>query len=146
MKFAADLQWRWAQWVACLLLSCLASACATPIGVTFVDTQAAHRILTASALSTGTPSGPSLQVLNRLNLFDQFQKEPEKALATLHGGVQRAADRRGHLFALAELSFLHGEESGNRAYYLAGAVYAYALLFPENRGEELHSSDPRRPS
>jgi hypothetical protein len=31
----------------------LVSACATPIGVTRVDTQTVYRVLTASVLSTG---------------------------------------------------------------------------------------------
>jgi pimeloyl-ACP methyl ester carboxylesterase len=76
------------------------------------------------------------------------------------------------LFALAELSFLHAEQrkrhrgaqgqqchsqpgrvcpqptrrekEKDRAYYLAAAVYAYALLFPEDQPEEsLDPADPR---
>jgi pimeloyl-ACP methyl ester carboxylesterase len=77
------------------------------------------------------------------------------------------------LFALAELSFLHAEQrkqhraaqsqqcytqkgkicwpgdelkeaETDRAYYLAAAVYAYALLFPDDQpGEPLDPADPR---
>ena len=37
---------------------------------------------------------------------------------------------RDHLFALAELSFVHAEDTRKPEYYLAAAVYAYAFLFP----------------
>ena len=38
------------------------------------------------------------------------------------------------LFALAELSLLHGQAATKPDYYLAAAVYAYAFLFPEDAG------------
>ena len=38
------------------------------------------------------------------------------------------------LFALAELSLLHGQAATKPDYYLAAAVYAYAFLFPEGAG------------
>jgi pimeloyl-ACP methyl ester carboxylesterase len=108
----------------------VATACATPVGVTRVSTQEVNRLLTASALSTGEPSEWSKQVLRRTNLFDEFRKDPAAALAKLRARLQQrtTADR---LFALAELSFLYAERSGNRPQYLASAAYAYAYLFPE---------------
>jgi hypothetical protein len=82
-------------------------------------------------------------MLRRFGLQDRFEKTPTEALAALHhaflddGGEDR-------LFALAELSFLHAAESGDRAYYLAAAVYAYALIFPaDERAVALAASDPR---
>src|SRR5262249_59378526 len=50
---------------------------------------------------------------------------------------------RDELFALAELSFLHAEQTGKREYYLASAVYAYALLFPSGAAEPLYPVDRR---
>jgi hypothetical protein len=38
------------------------------------------------------------------------------------------------LFALAELTFLHGQATTKPDYHLAAAVYAYAFLFPEGTG------------
>ena len=38
------------------------------------------------------------------------------------------------IFALAELSFLHGEKAKRPEYRLAAAVYAHAFLFPEDDG------------
>jgi hypothetical protein len=103
----------------------LVSACATPIGVSRVDTQAVYRSLTASVLSTDRPSAPTEQVLVRTGLAQRFHEDPYR------------------LFALAELSFLHAEATHQPAYYLAAAVYAYAFLFPTaemDRGASLSPS------
>jgi pimeloyl-ACP methyl ester carboxylesterase len=82
-------------------------------------------------------------VLRRLGLMDRFEKEPAAVLAELHEGLAASGDEH-RLFALADLSFLHGERSGDRAYFLASAVYAYALLFPGGgQPTQLHQSDPR---
>ena len=47
------------------------------------------------------------------------------------------------LFALAELSFLHGQAAKKPDYALAAAVYAYAFLFPEGAGVAPGRFDPR---
>jgi len=93
--------------------------------------------LTASALSSDEPSAYTKRTLLREGLFQTFQDDAPAAIAGLH---QRYVDlykaespvQEFLLFALAELSFLHAEASGDRAYYLMSAVYAYAFLFPEN--------------
>ena len=48
-----------------------------------VDARSAHRSLTANVLSTGEPSAPSTQTLNRSNLFDRFETDPEATLEHL---------------------------------------------------------------
>ena len=55
--------------VGVLLLAC---ACATPIGVTHVDTQSMYRSLTSSVLSADRPSPYSEQLLTRLGLGERF--------------------------------------------------------------------------
>ena len=121
----------------------LAAGCATPVGVSRIDPEAAYRLHTESALSEGHPSEASKMVLRRLGLMDRFEKDPAAVLAELHQGLDKTNDEH-RLFALADLSFLHGERTGDRRYYLASAVYAYALLFPGNGvPTELHPSDPR---
>lgn len=129
---------------ALLLFWCLAAAaCVTPVGVAPVETQVANRLLSESALSVGRPSEPSRWVLRRLDLLDRFAEEPAAVLAALHRGLAAYPDE-DLLFALAELSFLHAERSGEQSHYLASAVYAYALLFPgDGRAVRLHRSDPR---
>src|SRR5437016_5073370 len=47
------------------------------------------------------------------------------------------------VFALAELSFLHAENSGDRSYYLAAAASAYAFLLPGKNGTPPRAIDPR---
>jgi hypothetical protein len=48
------------------------------------------------------------------------------------------------LFALSELSYTYAQVSGDRSYYLAAAVYAYALLFPgDAESPPLGVTDPR---
>jgi pimeloyl-ACP methyl ester carboxylesterase len=126
----------------CFLL--LVSACATPIGVARVNTQSVYRSLTASVLSTGQPSLATEQVLVRNGLSQQFHDDPEATLAALRGtGAGLSQDR---LFALAELSFVHAEDTHTPEYYLAAAVYAYAFLFPTDgtvRFAALNPIDPR---
>jgi pimeloyl-ACP methyl ester carboxylesterase len=124
-------------------LALVLSGCATPVGVKHVDIQTAYRIQTESALSAEQPSEPSKMVLRRLGLLDRFDTEPAKVLAELHRGLSPKGDE-DRLFALAELSFLHADRAHDRAYFLASAVYAWALLFPDDgTGTSLQPSDPR---
>jgi pimeloyl-ACP methyl ester carboxylesterase len=105
----------------------LASACATPIGVSLTDPQDVHRLVTRSALNGDEPSAPTEQTLHRLGLADRFEKDPVGTLTALRGdGVDLGPDR---LFSLAELSFLYAEKENRPDYFLASAVYAYAFLF-----------------
>ena len=130
--------------VGLVALALAASACATPVGVRPVSVQTGHRLLTESALSAEQPSEASKTVLRRLGLLDRFDEEPKTVLARLHAGLGPAGDD-DRLFALAELSFLHAERSGDRAHFLASAVYAWAFLFPgaATSGVRLGRSDPR---
>src|SRR5262245_35589792 len=110
-------------------LALLGAACATPVGVTRIDIQTSHRLLTSSAVATGEVSENSKRILRRNLLQTRFEQEPAEALAQLHQMYVRDGGE-DRLIALAELSFLHAEKSGQRTYYLAAAVYAYALLYP----------------
>jgi pimeloyl-ACP methyl ester carboxylesterase len=112
-------------------LALTVSGCATPIGVTRGSTQEIYRALTANALSAGEPSTWSKQVLHRNNLTEQFDADPVATLAELHRRQQAVRLTADRMFALAELSFLYAEHSGNRDYYLAAAAYAYAFLLPD---------------
>ena len=124
------------------IIALFVSACATPVGVTRLDEQAAHRELTANVLSTGKPSEYSTQLLERQALGERFDQNPERILAELNSGLGRI-DERDRLFALSELSFAYAEESGNRSYYLASATYAYAFLFPPEHTDAPGQYDPR---
>ncbi len=127
---------------AAVLLAAVLVACATPVGVRREDPEQVHRELTANVLTAGRPSDRSLQLLDRFGLRERFEQEPAAVLAELHAGIQPTGDHR-RLSGLAELSFYHGERTGDSRYHLAAAIYAYALLFPGPGGETLDASDPR---
>jgi pimeloyl-ACP methyl ester carboxylesterase len=124
-------------------LPLLLATCAVPVTVERVDPRTVHRELTANVLTVGEQSNASRIVLYRWDLTELFESDPEEALAQLHAAVAGGRAGRDELFALAELSFLHAEQTGKREYYLAAAVYAYALLFPNDAADPLYPVDPR---
>jgi pimeloyl-ACP methyl ester carboxylesterase len=118
----------------------LTAACATPIGVKLVDPRTTYRMLTENALSADALSVYTRRTLQRAGLIETFKDDPPAAIAKLHASyvefhranspIQEIA-----LFALAETAFLHAQASGERAYFLASAAYAYAFLFPEDQSQ-----------
>jgi alpha/beta hydrolase family protein len=139
----AGLLARWltlASWLGVFAL--MASACATPIGVHYVDRSVAYHSLTGNVLSTESPSSFSARELVNLNLYLRFEEDPVGALAEMHAGLTPAGDE-DRVFALAELSFFYANNSGDRSYYLAAAVYAYAFLMPGQHGTPPKGIDPR---
>jgi pimeloyl-ACP methyl ester carboxylesterase len=123
-------------------LALIASGCSSPVGVTHVDIQTAYSLRTENALSVGMPSEASKILLRRHGMLDRFEAEPDLVLAELHAKLK--PDDEDRLFALAELSFLHAEHTDDRAYYLASAVYAWSLLYPDDgKGMQILPSDPR---
>jgi pimeloyl-ACP methyl ester carboxylesterase len=130
--------------VPSLTVFCLAlAACAGPVGTTRVDPTVVQRDLARSAVSTGESSWATRNVLFERGHFDAYAERPEEALAELHRAMVAADGDHDLLFALAELSFLHGKATGKREYQLAAAVYAYATLFPEGAGGTPGRFDPR---
>lgn len=116
--------------------------CASPVGVRYLEPHEAYRKMTENVLSGSALSAPTVQILHRSGLEEVFRREPGRAIASLHKGLPtvQEADR---LFALSELSFLHGSTSGDRQHLLSSALYAYAFLFPGDRGSEPDPFDPR---
>jgi hypothetical protein len=127
---------------AVALLLCAACSGA-PVFVNRADPEVVQREITSDILNSDHPSELSTQVLQRLGLYAPYLEDPVKTLRVLHHGLERTGDRY-RLFALSELSYDYAERSHDRSYYLAAAVYAYALLFSELDGElPLDASDPR---
>ncbi|MCX5898554.1 MAG: hypothetical protein NTY29_10220, partial [Proteobacteria bacterium] len=116
--------------------------CATPVGVTKLDPKTVQRTLTSNVLTTGKLSAPSVQVLNRFGLLDEFNHHPAQVIAKLYAGLPgvSASER---LFTLAETSFLYAGSSSNRSYFLASACTAYAFLFPKDQSIAPGCLDPR---
>ncbi len=119
------------------------TACGPPIRVSRVSGPAAYRSITANALSSDRASEWTRSAANQWGLLETFDQQPQRALAELHGIVTSGRGGPKDLFALAELSFLHGEETGQRPYQLAAAVYAYAYLFPLASSTPPDPLDPR---
>jgi pimeloyl-ACP methyl ester carboxylesterase len=123
-------------WIAVLAVS----GCTTlPVSVSRADPRGVRRHLTASALSGSVPSMPSRVALNRLNLAESFDDDPDKALADLRS-LALATKESKLYYALAELSFLHAEKTKDRSWYLASALYAWSYLFG---GDSPDPFDPR---
>jgi hypothetical protein len=108
-----------------------------------VDRTVAHRDLTRSAVTTGEPSWATRDVLVERGLFETFADHPEATLEALHAAMVASGGDSDMLFALAELSALHGEAAGKPEYRLAAVVYAWAFLFPEDRTARPGQFDPR---
>ena len=125
--------------VLCLVLA----ACAGPVGTHRADPKVVLRDLARSATTTGEPSWPTRNVLLEQGLLDEFTERPEEALAGLHKTMVASGGDPDLLFALAELSFLHGQTAAKPGYRMAAAIYAYAFLFPEGNGSPPGRFDPR---
>ena len=65
-------------------------------------------------------------------LFETFADRPDVAIAELHGAMVAAGGDPDMLFALAELSYLYGQDAKRPEYQMAAAIYAWAFLFPED--------------
>ena len=117
--------------------------CGAPVAVKRLSPEDAHRALTASVLSTGRASDFSEVVLRRHDLLRRYQRDPAAALARLYRYATEEHPLAEELYAIAELSFAHAEKEGGRPYYLAAAVYAAAVVFPEPAAPQLDVMDPR---
>jgi len=125
------------------LIAVLASACASPVGVSTESPRAIHRYLTQSALSSDEPSTFSQIELRRYDLLDAFDDDPDATLARLHEVALESGLPSEALFALSELSFLRADDTHDPGRFGAAAVYAYAFLFPEEERAPLDPLDPR---
>jgi pimeloyl-ACP methyl ester carboxylesterase len=114
-----------------------------PVRVSSVAPTVVQREFASTVLNGDTPSKISRQVLQRQGLWQKWEDEPVAALAELHATLPPTGGRYT-LFALSELAYAYAQDSGDRSYYLASAVYAYTLLFPgDGASQPLHPSDPR---
>ena len=127
-------------------------ACATPIGVTKVDLRESYKTINANALSSDGISSYTKVLLKRYNLLDRLDNDTAAVIALLHEKALKDT-RRDILFALAELSFFHGERLKNAMspdqpgldadYFLMSSIYAYYYLYGR-AGEDLPGSYDRR--
>src|SRR5215470_10141254 len=70
-----------------IFLALLIAACGAPVTVERVHPRVVHRELTANVLTVGEESDASRIVLDRWDLTERFQSDPEGTLAQLHAAV-----------------------------------------------------------
>lgn len=143
-KCAPRLGWP----VTVLLLALFLAGCAGPVGVTRISPTDSYIRSTANPLSQGEISNTVAAVLHRYNRLEVYKNDPVGTIQYLHERSQ-SDERRDLLFALAELSYRHGEtlvKAGSATklalsqdYFLQTALYAYYFLLGEGR-EELPSA------
>jgi pimeloyl-ACP methyl ester carboxylesterase len=115
--------------IIAVVAASVASGCSlSPIGVQRMNPDAVSRAITANALTENQPSLDTNNVLQRRGLFHTFRKSPVWTLQKLHS-IAVVEDDNDTWFALAELSFLHADRTGNRDYSTMAAIYAWSFLF-----------------
>ena len=131
-----------------LVLAVTLSACRTPVGVKRVDPRAVRRGLTSNVLSSGELSGPTQNLLRRINALKAFSKDPVAVITRLHRPVIEGAFSGDPLaqqafVALAEASFQVASDTNDPQHFLAAVVYAWAYLFPADDRLRPDPYDPR---
>ena len=103
---------RSARYAAIVMLGVALAACAGPVGTNRTDPKIVLHDLARSATTTGEPSWQTRNVLLEQGLFEEFGEHPEEVLGALHKTMVATGGDPNLLFALAELSFLHGQPAG----------------------------------
>ncbi len=124
-----------ARGIVLLLLAVCAfnlAGCATSIGVRQNDPRETYEEISVSAINEDAYSRFSHDVLNRYNLVETFEKEPQQVLISLHRRAENDY-RSDLLFALAELNYFVAmrEQGGSKSAegnFFASALYAYLYL------------------
>ena len=142
-EMAIERQSAWRGWQpVVLLLVLLLSSCAGPVGVTRISPADSYVRSTINPMNQGEISNNVAAVLHRYNRLEDYKNDPVGTIQYLHDRTQND-ERRDLLFALAELSYRHGEtltKTNSAAklalaqdYFLQTAVYAYYFLLGEGR-------------
>ena len=118
------------------------TACRGPVGVEPVGFDEVYRQSHGHALTSGEPSSFSVGVLRRVALEEAFDDDPAAALDALHDRALGSPDH-DTLFALAELWYLIGRETHDRAAFLTSVCYAWFYLFGGGADRRPGAFDPR---
>jgi pimeloyl-ACP methyl ester carboxylesterase len=126
--------------------------CTTPIGADKVSPRQAYLHLNQNALNSSQCSAETMRVLNRYDLDEAFQKNPDATLEKLQA-IACTDDRRDLIYALSELNFRNADRQSRsvkpgvprlaRNSYFASAIYAYLYLVGEGRDAPPNPFDVR---
>jgi pimeloyl-ACP methyl ester carboxylesterase len=126
-----------------LALALVAPGCGPPVSAKRVDAHRVQRRLTTNVLTTGTLSRRTRNLIYTRDLVEHFENDPAGALATLHTELIEGRLQPEDNAALAELAFSYAERGGGSPYYLAGALYAWTYLFPDDKAALPEPLSPR---
>src|SRR5215472_2529338 len=129
--------------LCCIIVLLLSAGCETPVGVERLDASTAQRRLTANVLTTDELSPQARNVLRRWVLSERYDDDPAGAIAALHDIATNGRGGQDKVITLAEMAYLYGEQSRQRPYFLAAAIYSFAYLFPEQGWESPSPYNPR---
>ena len=129
--------------LCCMAWVLLTAGCETPVGVDRLATGAAQHQLTANVLTTDELSPEARNVLRRWVLSERYDDDPAGAIAALHDIAINGRGGQDEVITLAEMAYLYGEQSRQRPYFLAAAIYSFAFLFPEQGWDSPSPYDPR---
>jgi hypothetical protein len=124
--------------LASLLFALTLAACSPPVQVDRVDVRSAYDQVNRTALSSDQLSEVTRTVLRQAALLDDFDAQPDAAIAALRAQAIATGMHWPALYALSEMNYHEGLRTKSKAMLLASALYAYAVLFP--------SGDADRPS
>ncbi len=126
--------------LSAVIVAVLATGCASRIAAKRSSTKAVYAQMEENALNSDQPSADTLTILHRFDLLPLPKNHAEKALEKLHAKAVETGER-DLLFALAEVSYLTGEQARKslkvretrdaRDYYLGAAVYSYLFLIAD---------------
>lgn len=134
---------RFAKIVVPTLLVVSTAGCFAPLQVKHVDPARFYSDQTRNVLSSNDVSDLTRITLRRHDLLDRYEKQPAEAIAALHESLVDGTGGSYEIFSLAELSYYRGEKEHSKPDYLASALYAYAVVFPDNPEEQPNPLDPR---
>src|SRR6266576_2966330 len=96
------------QFAVVAMLIALAGCAGAPIGADHVAPRLAYRQVENSVLNSGKLSSDTLSLLHRYDLDRLVATDPDEAVRRIHQKAV-ATGERDLLFALAELSYFHGD-------------------------------------
>jgi pimeloyl-ACP methyl ester carboxylesterase len=143
LGWAFRARWRVVSRIVVVTCAVAIAGCSTPIGVERINPQTAYQERARNILSSGTLSEPTRIVLTLWDLNKQFEDDPKSVIASLQDRIVDGTAGSDEIYALAELSFQYGGRTGQRTYYLAASVYAFAFLFPGGDDASPGAYDPR---
>ncbi len=126
-----------------LCLAVTLAACSAPVGVERVSLDVAYANLNRTALSSSQLSEPTRAVLRNAVLLDDFDTQPEAAIAALRAQAIANGMKWPELYALAEMNYDVGRRTHSQPMMIASALYAYAVLFPAGNADRPSPYSPQ---